>query len=379
MSKEGGNQDSPQGGDASKKDSNADLYENRGTKKIIRLVTVMAYMFSVSFVAIVLSAYYLFLWEPPNPKLIRRPVHLSSEPEIQFLLADEPNLPNDVSMNDFLSVMGTEQKGSNSTRKSFGGRIVDDHYSGKKHRRTLNESLALLRNSLVEFMRNRINNNDSKFHDVLAGKERRLNSTKTEFGTRSKDVKNETDLSKMIDRTFKNNATFLTLNSSAISEDEVNNERFTSTRNRSVFKTVLYTTEDTIVGSKSFGKENSSESLSKVKEFANSNEGFDTVLSMKEKYRRRSRGSSGKLANVATDLKETQIEKMTIKSTTVGEEETDSPEILTTQREKELSPILTEINGTFFNILPLPTVEDLSTNSSTESKEISNEKQAKVT
>ncbi|XP_034192887.2 uncharacterized protein LOC117610066 isoform X1 [Osmia lignaria lignaria] len=379
MSKEGGNQDSPQGGDASKKDSNADLYENRGTKKIIRLVTVMAYMFSVSFVAIVLSAYYLFLWEPPNPKLIRRPVHLSSEPEIQFLLADEPNLPNDVSMNDFLSVMGTEQKGSNSTRKSFGGRIVDDHYSGKKHRRTLNESLALLRNSLVEFMRNRINNNDSKFHDVLAGKERRLNSTKTEFGRRSKDVKNETDLSKMIDRTFKNNATFLTLNSSAIPGDEVDNERFTSTRNRSVFKTVLYTTEDTIVGSKSFGKENSSESLSKVKEFANSNEGFDTVLSMKEKYRRRSRGSSGKLANVATDLKETQIEKMTIKSTTVGEEETDSPEILTTQREKELSPILTENNGTFFNILPLPTVEDLSTNSSTESKEISNEKQAKVT
>ncbi|XP_034192888.2 uncharacterized protein LOC117610066 isoform X2 [Osmia lignaria lignaria] len=305
MSKEGGNQDSPQGGDASKKDSNADLYENRGTKKIIRLVTVMAYMFSVSFVAIVLSAYYLFLWEPPNPKLIRRPVHLSSEPEIQFLLADEPNLPNDVSMNDFLSVMGTEQKGSNSTRKSFGGRIVDDHYSGKKHRRTLNESLALLRNSLVEFMRNRINNNDSKFHDVLAGKERRLNSTKTEFGRRSKDVKNETDLSKMIDRTFKNNATFLTLNSSAIPGDEVDNERFTSTRNRSVFKTVLYTTEDTIVGSKSFGKENSSESLSKVKEFANSNEGFDTVLSMKEKYRRRSRGSSGKLANVATDLKDT--------------------------------------------------------------------------
>ncbi|XP_076547507.1 uncharacterized protein LOC117610066 isoform X3 [Osmia lignaria lignaria] len=306
MSKEGGNQDSPQGGDASKKDSNADLYENRGTKKIIRLVTVMAYMFSVSFVAIVLSAYYLFLWEPPNPKLIRRPVHLSSEPEIQFLLADEPNLPNDVSMNDFLSVMGTEQKGSNSTRKSFGGRIVDDHYSGKKHRRTLNESLALLRNSLVEFMRNRINNNDSKFHDVLAGKERRLNSTKTEFGRRSKDVKNETDLSKMIDRTFKNNATFLTLNSSAIPGDEVDNERFTSTRNRSVFKTVLYTTEDTIVGSKSFGKENSSESLSKVKEFANSNEGFDTVLSMKEKYRRRSRGSSGKLANVATDLKDTR-------------------------------------------------------------------------
>ncbi|XP_029036384.2 uncharacterized protein LOC114872853 isoform X2 [Osmia bicornis bicornis] len=299
MSKEGGNQDSPQGGDTSKKDSNADLYENRGTKKIIRLVTVMAYMFSVSFVAIVLSAYYLFLWEPPNPKLIRRPVHLSSEPEIQFLLADEPNLPNDVSMNDFLSVMATEQKGSNTTRKkSFGGRIADDHYSGKKHRRTLNESLALLRNSLVEFMRNRIN--DSKFNGDLS--------------TESNE-KNKTDFSKMIDRTFKNNATFLTLNSSAIPGDEVNNDRFTSTRNRPVFKTVLYTTEDTIVAreenkrsvSKSFGKENSSESLSKVKEFANSNEGFVNGLDTKEKYHRRSRGSSGKLANVASDLKEEEL------------------------------------------------------------------------
>lgn len=70
---------------------------------------------------------------------------------------------------------------------------------------------------------------------------------------------------------------------------------------------------------------------------------------------------------------------MTIKSTTVGEEETDSPEILTTQRRKELPTILTEINGTFSNVLPLPTVDDLSTNSSTESKEISTEKPTKVT
>lgn len=306
MSKDGGNEDSPQGGDPSKKDPNADLYENRGTKKIIRLVTVMAYMFSVSFVAIVLSAYYLFLWEPPNPKLIRRPVHLSSEPEIQFLLADAPDLPSDVSTNDFLSDTATEQKGSNGSRKSFAGRVVDDRYSGKIHRRTLNESLALLRNSLVEFMQNR--SSDSK-NSTKKGEE------KTEFGTRSRDVKNETDSSKMIDRTFKNNATFLTLNSSTIPGDEVNNDRFTSTRNSFVFKTVLYTTENTVVAreqskrnvSKSLGKENSSESLSSVKELANSNEEFVNRLDIGSKYRRRSRGSSSKLANVATDLKGKEI------------------------------------------------------------------------
>ncbi|XP_070511373.1 uncharacterized protein [Cardiocondyla obscurior] len=35
--------------DAAAKDPNADIYENRGTKKIIRVVTVMAYLFSMQF------------------------------------------------------------------------------------------------------------------------------------------------------------------------------------------------------------------------------------------------------------------------------------------------------------------------------------------
>lgn len=54
--------------DQAKTDS---LYENRpASKKIIRVITVMAYMVSVSFVAIVLSGYYVFLWQPPNPRLL---------------------------------------------------------------------------------------------------------------------------------------------------------------------------------------------------------------------------------------------------------------------------------------------------------------------
>lgn len=62
----GGNPNNP-----GAKDQN--IYENRaGTKKIIRVVTVIAYLFSVSFVAIVLSAYYVFLWQPPNPRLVHR-------------------------------------------------------------------------------------------------------------------------------------------------------------------------------------------------------------------------------------------------------------------------------------------------------------------
>ncbi|XP_054258127.1 putative transmembrane protein INAFM2 isoform X2 [Macrosteles quadrilineatus] len=34
------------------------------TKKIVRLLTVVAYMMSVSMAAIMLSAYYIFLWNP---------------------------------------------------------------------------------------------------------------------------------------------------------------------------------------------------------------------------------------------------------------------------------------------------------------------------
>ncbi|XP_076316580.1 uncharacterized protein LOC143228950 [Tachypleus tridentatus] len=40
------------------------IYETKRNKKIIRLMTVFAYVFSVSLAAIVLSLYYVFLWDP---------------------------------------------------------------------------------------------------------------------------------------------------------------------------------------------------------------------------------------------------------------------------------------------------------------------------
>ncbi|XP_015509728.1 uncharacterized protein LOC107216907 [Neodiprion lecontei] len=74
-SEEAGANGPPQDGsgeNGGQKDANG-IYENRaGTKKIVRVVTVMAYVFSVSFTAILLSAYYVFIWEPPNPKMIQR-------------------------------------------------------------------------------------------------------------------------------------------------------------------------------------------------------------------------------------------------------------------------------------------------------------------
>lgn len=48
------------------------LYEPKANKKLFRVITVIAYCFSVSLIAILLSLYYLFLWDPyikNNPKM----------------------------------------------------------------------------------------------------------------------------------------------------------------------------------------------------------------------------------------------------------------------------------------------------------------------
>ncbi|KAJ8674513.1 hypothetical protein QAD02_005775 [Eretmocerus hayati] len=80
------------------------LYENREPKKILRIITVTAYMISVSFVGIVLSAYYIFLWHPPNPRLMHAMAQeghherLVSGPEMGSQEAPAPILRNLASM-----------------------------------------------------------------------------------------------------------------------------------------------------------------------------------------------------------------------------------------------------------------------------------------
>ncbi|KAJ9589818.1 hypothetical protein L9F63_009667 [Diploptera punctata] len=47
-------------------DSKDKMYEPKQTKRLIRVLTVIAYMFSVSLAAIMLSVYYVFLWNPKD-------------------------------------------------------------------------------------------------------------------------------------------------------------------------------------------------------------------------------------------------------------------------------------------------------------------------
>jgi hypothetical protein len=42
------------------------MYEPKHTKKLVRVLTVVAYVFSVSLAAIMLSFYYVFLWNPKD-------------------------------------------------------------------------------------------------------------------------------------------------------------------------------------------------------------------------------------------------------------------------------------------------------------------------
>ena len=47
-------------------DSKDKMYEPKHTKKLVRVLTVVAYIFSVSLAAIMLSVYYVFLWNPKD-------------------------------------------------------------------------------------------------------------------------------------------------------------------------------------------------------------------------------------------------------------------------------------------------------------------------
>lgn len=177
MSKDGGGAEAGQ--DAGKKDENEDIYENRGNKKkIIRLITVMAYMFSVSFVAMVLSAYYLFLWDPPNPRLLKKPVSHSGEPELEYLLGDPPIMWNETNELEPNSIV-------NTLPKKLAGRTVDDIpnvdlvNSGyvTKHHGKLKESLFLLRNTLMEYLHNRRNDSEHD-RDSPQGNQENYNAIK---------------------------------------------------------------------------------------------------------------------------------------------------------------------------------------------------------
>ncbi|XP_012535579.1 uncharacterized protein LOC105836231 [Monomorium pharaonis] len=147
--------------DVPTKAANADLYENRGPKKIIRVVTVMAYLFSVSFVGILLSAYYLFLWEPPNPRFILRE-RLRTDPQLQYLIAP-PSEKTDVTKKDNGFLLQKPFLGSMTQEDAYGDDPQDPNFQKK---RRLNATLRKLRHLLVNAQRAQKQNSS---HETTGG------------------------------------------------------------------------------------------------------------------------------------------------------------------------------------------------------------------
>ncbi|CAK9822820.1 hypothetical protein ANTRET_LOCUS1273 [Anthophora retusa] len=419
MSKEGNSEETPQegaggggggGGDASKKD---DIYETGKSKKIVRLITVMAYMFSVSFVAIVLSAYYLFLWEPPNPRLLRRPVHLLSEPEMQFLLSDPSSVENESNQPPKKSFLG----------RTFGKDNLTDSYDPERRREKLDESMFLLRNSLVELLQNRINDSETSdkyitsksrrtwqfFNHTLSDKRETTNSSRKVLRRSSKilDLRN---------RTFDNNSTPLTLNSSTIPGDEANNDHFTRARKisvqpvspLSVFGSRYNLSNDTAKNRETYGKsiftsseantETSNERGVKivslrsgenvevrrngnnVKQGVNLNKQSTThshrnvELADRPQHPDRSNESPAELLK----FKETQLKQTTTKLMTVTNEQSPSQETLPTEQQKDSITISTETTDIPSSASPLTISEDLQANASIEMQEPSTKIQSEI-
>ncbi|XP_015118230.1 uncharacterized protein LOC107041930 [Diachasma alloeum] len=90
-----------------------DIYENRPVaKKIIRIVTVMAYLVSVSFVAIVLSSYYIFLWHPPPGGSLSL-----KDPHSEYLMESPPQRPNNRAISEIIEKINHFRK--NNVRRGL--------------------------------------------------------------------------------------------------------------------------------------------------------------------------------------------------------------------------------------------------------------------
>lgn len=149
---------------AAVKDLNASIYESKEPKKIVRIITVLAYMFSVSFVAIVLSVYYLFLWEPPNPRLMHgTAIRLRADPQLNFLRVELPSSKRSketISFNytsrdndSFVGNNDREEKEKEKDDTSLQERTIDYE--------SFEESLTSLKTTLAELIRERNKDNDS--------------------------------------------------------------------------------------------------------------------------------------------------------------------------------------------------------------------------
>jgi len=100
-----------------------DPYEPKQNKKIVRILTVMVYVFTVSFGAILLSLYYLFLWDPYK--------NTGQPPtQIPHAQANSPPTPSPSSTTTPTSPQVVSNSPSNTLSDSALDNIVEDLNNG---------------------------------------------------------------------------------------------------------------------------------------------------------------------------------------------------------------------------------------------------------
>jgi len=63
------------------------LYEPKANKKLLRVLTVIGYCFCVSLIAILLSLYYLFIWNPYNKGITQKQQHQQQQQHLHRVAA----------------------------------------------------------------------------------------------------------------------------------------------------------------------------------------------------------------------------------------------------------------------------------------------------
>ncbi|CAL1265222.1 unnamed protein product [Larinioides sclopetarius] len=100
--------------------SRSKIYEEKKqNKKLVRLLTVLAYVFSVSLAAIVLSLYYVFLW---NPNMQGNRTE-STQATFQVLQTSMPI----TTLTSTQSIASPEEATKNSKRYFRNGRRAEHH------------------------------------------------------------------------------------------------------------------------------------------------------------------------------------------------------------------------------------------------------------
>lgn len=151
-----------------------DIYENRpGMKKIIRVLTVLAYLVSVSFVAIVLSGYYVFLWHPPNPTLTMQAALKSSDIHADYLIDPKPSniklqLKNN-HVDDIVEKVYLFNHNNNNTNNNETNNLIDKLLLNKTTIKNQNDKLIIgndWNSSKIQNITNKLSNDyvdDTKF------------------------------------------------------------------------------------------------------------------------------------------------------------------------------------------------------------------------